>query len=264
MMPHDGSLWILAGRWSAKNGDMRAARDFFLRGCRFCTKDSAVWIERARCEMEWLGKLEKKNKGKSVKAIAPIEQTYGDGDDALVIEDSDEDDEDGNLLPDPMAGSAKAVDTVEREKATNPAMQKVMEGEIPIMVFNSSREQPFFSADVAEQFFEMFTSFGAVAVQPRISQHVLETLREQYPRDPATCNCHVREPIIGVSPQTADFARALREVLSRLSDAMATTVDKPALERKTAAWVDGCLATPGLDEGIKTVLEHTKGKLGSQ
>lgn len=213
--------------------------------------------------MEWLAKLEKKNKGKPTKTIAPIEQTYSNGDDALVIEDSDDEDvdEDGNLLPDPSAGSAKALSKVETEKAINPAMQKVMDGEIPVMIFNSTREQSFFSADVAGQFFEMFTSFRAITVQPRISQHVLEVLDEHYPSSAATCSCRIREPIIGVSPQTADFARALREVLSRLNKGLETTDDVPALKQKTVSWIDECLATPGLDEGIKTVLEHTKGKL---
>lgn len=265
MMPHDGSLWILAGKWSAKNGDMRNARDYFLRGCRFCTKDATVWVERARCEMEWLGKLERKNKGNPAKTIKPLEHTYGGDEDALELESEDEGsgDEDGNVLPDPTAGASKAVKE-QAQKEVNPAMQKVLEGEIPIMIFNSSRQQPLFSADAAEMFFEMFTSFRAISVQPRISKHVLDVMDEEYPEDPATCNCHVREPIIGVSPHTAEFPRALREVLPRLNKYMASTNDKPALQRKTVAWIDGLLATPGLDEGIKTVLQHTKGKVVAQ
>ncbi|EGY19618.1 U3 snoRNP protein [Verticillium dahliae VdLs.17] len=62
LMPRDAELWVLAGRRAAKNGDMGTARGYFMRGCRFCTVDGGLWVEYARCEMEWLAKMERNRK----------------------------------------------------------------------------------------------------------------------------------------------------------------------------------------------------------
>ncbi|KAJ3496835.1 hypothetical protein NLG97_g2367 [Lecanicillium saksenae] len=53
-----------------------------------------------------------------------------------------------------------------------------------------------------------------------------------------------------------------RQLAQRSSGStLASTSDREALAKKTEAWIDECLAVEGLDEGIKTVLEHTKGSL---
>ncbi len=40
MHPTDVGLWKLAGTRAARNGDMAGAREYFMRGCRFCNTDS--------------------------------------------------------------------------------------------------------------------------------------------------------------------------------------------------------------------------------
>lgn len=260
MMPHDSQLWVMAGRRSARNGDMAAARSFFMRGCRFCTKDASLWVEYSRCEMEWLEKVDKR-KSKTDDPLRP-DRPEGD-DDELRVEDSDEEDEDqedGTLLPEPSKAEAKVIDKkAAKQLANNPAM----DGAIPIAIFDISRKQPFFNAESAEQFFTMLASFKDVSVQPRISQHVLDTMDQAYPNHPATCNCHVRESILGVNPKTADFPRGLREALPRLSKYLEVTTDRAELERKTNQWIDEYLAVEELDEGIRKVLEHTKNNLST-
>ena len=261
MMPHDSQLWVMAGRRSARNGDMAAARSFFMRGCRFCTKDVSLWVEYARCEMEWLQKVDKR-KSKSDDPLRP-DRPEGD-DDELRIEDSDEEDdadeEGGTLLPEPSKAQAKVIDKqTAKQLANNPAM----DGAIPVAIFDISRKQPFFNADSAEQFFTMLAFFKDVSAQLRISQHVLDTLDQAYPNHPATCNCHIREPILGLSTKTADFPRGLREVLSRLGKYLEVTTDRVELEKKTKQWIDEYLAVEDLDDGIRMVLEHTKSQLGA-
>lgn len=257
MMPNDSEMWIMAGRRSARNGDMAAARGFFMRGCRFCTKDGRLWVEYARCEMEWLEKVDKRKLGKN--GSDPLRPDRAEHDDELLLGDSDDDeDEDGTLLPEPSRAQAKVIDKSAAQKLeSNPAM----DGAIPMAIFDISKKQPFFNAEVAEKFFDLFTSFTEVSVQPRISQHVLDTLDQEYPNHPSTCISHIRQPIIGVSPQTADFPKNLREVLARLSKSLEATTDRPELERKVVSWIDGVLALENIDEGIRAVLEHTKKKV---
>ncbi|KAM0347964.1 hypothetical protein ACHAPU_004465 [Fusarium lateritium] len=255
MMPTDPELWAMAGRRSAKNGDMAAARGFFMRGCRFCTTNEKLWIEYARSEMEWLEKVDKR------KAVAKPGQDVlrpdreEDGDELRLI---DSDDEDGDDLPEPSNAQAKVIDKQSAQQLkSNPAM----DGAIPMAIFDISKKQAFFNANTAETFFDLFASFTKVSAQPRISQHVLDVLDQEYPNQPATCNVHIRQPIIGVDPQTAEFPKNLREVLARLNSYLNTTTDRAVLQKKTIAWIDGYLALDVLDEGIRTVLEHTKKKL---
>lgn len=255
MMPTDPELWAMAGRRSAKNGDMAAARGFFMRGCRFCTTNEKLWVEYARSEMEWLEKVDKRKEtakpGHDVLRPDRIE----DGDELRLIDSDDEDDED---LPEPSKSQAKVIDKQSAQQlASNPAM----DGAIPMAIFDISRKQPFFNANVAETFFELFASFNKLASQPRISQHVLDVLDQEYPNHPATCNAHIRQPIIGVNPQTAEFPMNLREVLARLNQYLSETTDQAELQRKTASWIDGYLALENLDESIRLVLEHTKKKM---
>lgn len=260
MMPTDADLWVMAGRRSAKNGDMAAARSFFMRGCRFCTADCALWVEYARCEMEWLVRMEdKKSKSKTKEAI-PARRPADD--DELRLDDSDDEDaedENGVILPEPTTpAQAKVIDkSAAQQLASNPAL----DGAIPMAIFDISRKQPFYKPDVAERFFLMFATFRQLPVYSRISQHVLDALESQSPKDSATASCLIRQPIAGVSPLTAEFPRGLREALPLLQKHLATTSDRPALVAKTEAWIDECLAVEGLDEGIKTVLTHTKASL---
>jgi U3 small nucleolar RNA-associated protein 6 len=253
MMPTDTDFWIIAGRRSAKHGDMAAARGFFMRGCRFCTKDCKLWLEYARSEMEWLAKVDqRKSEKKGVDALRP--DRVDDGDELRIVDSDDEDDE-GGMLPEPSQAQAKVIDKEASEQLkSNPAM----DGAIPMAIYDISRRQAFFTPDVAESFFFMFSSFKTLSVQPRISQHVLDSLIEEYPNHPSTCNCYIRQPILGVKANTADFPRGLRVVLTRLGEKWDTTTDKAELGRKTTAWMDGYLANPGLDDGIRQVLEHTK------
>ncbi|KFH48207.1 U3 small nucleolar RNA-associated protein-like protein [Hapsidospora chrysogenum ATCC 11550] len=261
MMPHDTQLWVMAGRRSARSGDMAAARGFFMRGCRFCTQDGTLWIEYARCEMEWLKKVDQR---KSKPGADPLRPDRPQGDDEIRIHDSDEEedgDEEGDvLLPEPSKDEAKVIDKkAAKQLQNNPAM----DGAIPMAIFDIARKQRFFNADSAEQFFVMFASFKDVSVQPQISRHVLDAMDQVYPNHPATCNVHIRQPILGVSPKTADFPRGLREVIPRLSKYLEVTTDRAELERKTARWIDEYLTVEDLDGGIRKVLEHTKGKLAS-
>ncbi|PFH57168.1 hypothetical protein XA68_15413 [Ophiocordyceps unilateralis] len=264
MKPTDSELWIMAGRRSAHNGDMASARSFFMRGCRFCTKDCGLWLEYARCEMQWLAKVDKRKEAPKTDALRP--DRTDDGDElSLLGSDDDDDDDEGNEDGEggsglPVASNARpnVIDQHSRQVLeSNPAM----DGAIPMAIFDIARKQVFFTPDFAETFFIMISSFRNVSVQPKISQHVLDTMDTMYPNHPSTCSCHIRQPILGLSPHTAEFPRNLRDVLVRMTERLETTTDRPALVQKTMAWMDEYLALDNLDKGIRAVLEHIKGKV---
>ncbi|KAK2027322.1 U3 small nucleolar RNA-associated protein 6 [Colletotrichum zoysiae] len=267
MMPTDPDLWVFAGRRSASNGDMGGARGYFMRGCRFCTTEGTLWVEYARCEMEWLAKMEAKKGPAGSKKKAeqenPLAGEKMDDDDEIKFNDDDgdeqdDDDDDASRLP-TLAKDKVMNDEESRALKNNPAL----DGAIPIAIFDIAQKQPFFGPDVAERFFDMFASFAKVSSATKIAAHVVDALRERDPAHPAAWNCYIRLPLVGVSPDTPQFPLGLRDVLSRLGQGLDQTSDKAALQRKSLVWIDLVLLVKDLDEGIRTVLEHTKGKLQS-
>lgn len=273
MHPAKPELWVLAGRRSAASGDMPTARGFFMRGVRFCTRDPAVWLEYARCEMEWLEHMEARGKGGNNNnnrngdsgAERAIQEQAEHSDDEIQLggdnsEDDEEEDEvgeDGRLvLPDPEKAAKKKVfdeATAQKLAKKNPAL----DGAIPLAIFDISRKQPFFNAAVTEQFFDLFAVFDKVSSQGRIIQHVLDTMQDLYPNDPSTLYCYIRQPLVGVAINTPAYPKALREALARLKSSVPTTADRPKLVEKVQSWLEPVVALKDLDTGIRAVLEHT-------
>ncbi|KAK1461615.1 U3 small nucleolar RNA-associated protein 6 [Colletotrichum melonis] len=265
MMPTDADLWIFAGRRSASNGDMGGARGYFMRGCRFCTSEGTLWIEYARCEMEWLAKMQAKKGGSKKKAEQenPLAGEKMDDDDEIkLIDEDDEEDEDEDVLSLPVPGKEKK-EAIDEEESKALKHNPALDGAIPMAIFDISRKQPFYNPEVAERFFDMFASFAKVSSASKILQHVVDVMREQDAAHPATWNCYIRLPLVGVSPDTPEFPLGLREVLSRLGKGLDETSDKAALESKSLVWIELVLLFKGLDEGIRTVLEHTRDQLQS-
>lgn len=271
MHPREPGLWILAGRRAARNGDMDGARAYFMRGCRFCAADGAVWVEYARSEMEWLARVEAKIAAPAAKVVpeekAKIVGGMDEDGNMQFSEDSDDggEDEDGLVLPDPDAEfKKKGKRKVFSEEAVgklegNPALG----GAIPLAIFDIAKKQPFFGAPAAEAFFDVFVPYTAVSSLQKILQHVLDCMVTSYPNHPSTFNCLVRQPLVGVDPHTSAYPKALREALARLKDGLEKTEDRAGLVAKTMAWIEPILAVEDLDNGIRIVLEHTKGKLES-
>uniref|UniRef100_L7IVZ0 U3 small nucleolar RNA-associated protein 6 N-terminal domain-containing protein n=1 Tax=Pyricularia oryzae (strain P131) TaxID=1143193 RepID=L7IVZ0_PYRO1 len=271
--PQDAELWTLVGRRSAANGDMDGARAYFLRGCRFCTKSVFIWVEYARVEMEWLAKVESRGKGKKALAALRKEQSADDSDQIKLKDDSDEsdDDDDGNMIPDREMAAAKALERQQAPKLVDEEAVEKLEkspalgGAIPRAIFDIATKQKFFEATSAEAFFNMFSRF-IFTVEPcaDLIQHVLDTMMKSFERHPATWDCYIRQPLLPVQDfTTADFPRALRESLGRLTKGLEATDRKSELAGKTLSWVVSLLSKQGLDQSIETVLEMTKKKMES-
>lgn len=275
MLPRDAGLWVMAAQRSASHGDMAGARSLFMRGCRFCDGEGTVWVEYVRCEMEWLQKMDaKKPGGGSARArleAAAAADGQSDGDDDEIrfeASDSEDEDEDGVITRDADAlsgGSGSKPKKVfsadnKAELVSNPAL----DGAIPMAIFDISRKQPFFSAAVAEDFFDAVAAFNlAVSAAPTILQHVLDAMQEAFPASAETGFCYIRQPVAGASPFTPEFPRGLREVYGRLVPTVEASADADGLRAKLVDWIDGLLRLDGLDEAIVTVLEHMKQLVGS-
>lgn len=262
--PTKTELWLYAAKWTLEEeSDMNGARSYMQRGTRFCTRSKELWIEYAKLEMIYLAKIGMRRKilgldrtaKPTVGAITDVEQEDTDftsGADLIAIPDT------ANDMLQPTSMLAVKVD---EEAVQDPMTTPALMGAIPIAIFNEARKQPFYCAAVAEEFFNMFATFTGVHCQARVVQHVVDTMTESFPTDPATCNCLVRQPMVNVEPLSVEFPPALGSALEALNILMETTSDKASLSKKTTLWIEPILALEGLDSGIKTVLRQTIRKL---
>lgn len=243
---------------------MNGARSYMQRGTRFCIGSKELWIEYAKLEMIYLAKISARRRilgldrsqeiGASTEAT---EDTEGDtgfatSDDVIHIP---------NFKAHTLQSTLMEVVKVDTEAVNDPMTTPALNGAIPLAIFDHAKKQPFFSAAVAEDFFAMFASFTQIHCLAKVLQHVVSSMMDAYPTDPASCNCYVRQPIIGIGPLNVDFPMALASSLERLKESRDKTSDSNQLSRKVRAWIEPIMAVEGLDIGVETVLRHTLRKL---
>lgn len=261
--PTKSELWLYAARYALENeADMNGARSYMQRGTRFCIQSKDLWIEYAKLEMIYLAKIAMRRRilGLDVDNLAEaadeMDETedFPSSKDMITIPDFKP-----NGLRPSMIESVKVDSEATKDPMTTPALQ----GAIPIAIFDAARKQPFFCPSAAEDFFNMFALFPQVRCLPKILQHVLDSRVELYSTDACTCNCYIRQPLVGINPNTPEFPGALGSCLDRLKESMEKTKDKAELAKKTRAWIEPILALEELDPGILTVLTHTVRKLNT-
>lgn len=257
--PTKSELWLYAARVTLESeADMNGARSYMQRGTRFCTTSKDLWIEYAKLEMIYLAKIAMRRRILGLD----VEDTE---EDAMEVDEAADDtgfatSEDMIAIPDfktnSMRPSAIAKVEVDSEATKDPMTTPALNGAIPLAIFDAARKQPFFCASAAEAFFDMFAAFSQVRCLSKILQHVLDAMVELYPIDPFTSNCYTRQPIVGISPLSAEFAVALGVSLARLKDSMGKVKNKAELAKRTRAWTAPILELEDLDPGIRVVLQH--------
>ncbi|CZR64241.1 related to UTP6-U3 snoRNP protein [Phialocephala subalpina] len=259
--PTKSELWLYAARWTLEaEADMNGARSYMQRGTRFCTTSKDLWIEYAKLEMIYLAKITMRRKILGLD----VEDTQ---EDTMEIDEGVNDagfttSEDMIAIPDFKTNSIR-LSMVERvevdsEASKDPMTTPALNGAIPLAIFDAARTQPFFCASTAEAFFDMFAMFSQVRCLSTILQHVLDVMVELYPIDPFTCSCYIRQPVMGISPLSAEFVVALGTSLARLKESMGKIKDKAELAKRTRAWTKPILELEDLDPGIRAVLEHMR------
>ncbi len=259
--PTKSELWLYAARYALEHeADMNGARSYMQRGTRFCIQSKDLWIEYAKLEMIYLAKIAMRRRilgldiAKSIETPDEMDETedFSYSKDMIAIPDFK-----SNSLRPSMIEGVKVDSEATKDPMETPALQ----GAIPLAIFDAARKQPFFCPSAAEDFFDMFALFTQVRCLPKILQHVLESMVKLYSTDACTCNCYIRQPLVGVDPTSPDFPGALASSLDRLKESMEKANDKARLAKKTKAWIERVLALEELDPGIQTVLRCMLRKL---
>jgi len=150
---------------------------------------------------------------------------------------------------------------VDAEAVRDPITTPALNGAIPLAIFDHATKQPFYNASVAEGFFNMFSVFREVGALPKIIQHVVDSMKEQFPTDPSTWTCFVKQSVVGTNPLNAEFPTALLESLGRLKISLDEVENKAMFSKKMESWMESILGLKDLDPGIEKVLQFQIRKL---
>jgi U3 small nucleolar RNA-associated protein 6 len=210
--PTKPELWIYAANYFMESqGDITDARSYMQRGLRFCKNSEVLWLEYAKLETVYVGK------------IAGRRRILGLDVDRTRMPDVDADD-DVIALPEVTAEdvnpSLRKEDGVDEVALQNLASAPILTGAIPIAVFDSAMKQFNNGPVVAEKFFEMFAEFDQVPCTRRILQHVLGHLEQTSPRAVETIACSFRSQLFSLRPVSEDFPVALGNALEFLGTAI--------------------------------------------
>ncbi|KAH9879816.1 hypothetical protein J1614_001840 [Plenodomus biglobosus] len=208
--PTKPDIWILAANYFMDTqADITNARSYMQRGLRFCKNSELLWLEYAKLETIYVGKIAGRRKILGLD-IDRTEQQHG----------ADED-EDMIALPQITAEdvnpSLKQDDGVDEVALQNLAAAPILTGAIPLAVFDSAMKQFQGKPRVAENFFAMFAEFEQLSCIPRILEHVLDYLEQNASQAVETAICRFHMQLFGRDPAKADFPAALGDALDLIS-----------------------------------------------
>ncbi|KNG47623.1 rrna processing protein utp6 [Stemphylium lycopersici] len=209
--PTKPDIWILAANYFMDTqADITNARSYMQRGLRFCKSQDVMWLEYAKLETIYVGKIAGRRKILGLD----VDRTQKPG--------TDEDgDEDMIALPQVTAEdvnpSLKQDDGVDEVALQNLASAPVLTGAIPLAVFDSAMKQFQGKPRLAERFFDMFAEFEQLSCIPRILQHVLDYLQQNSPQAVETAICRFHMQLYGCDPTDPEIALTLSKALDLIS-----------------------------------------------
>ncbi|KAH7085921.1 U3 small nucleolar RNA-associated protein 6-domain-containing protein [Paraphoma chrysanthemicola] len=214
--PTKPEIWVHAANYFMDTqADITNARSYMQRGLRFCKNSEYLWVEYAKLETIYVGKIAGRRKILGLDADHSKAQEAGDDGDGDV---------DMISLPQVTAEdinpSLKQNDGVDEVALQNLASAPVLTGAIPLAVFDSAMKQFQGKPKVAERFFAMFAEFEQLSCIPRILQHVLEYLHQISPQSVDTAICEFRVRLFGRNPADPEFPPALADAFDTMSAAL--------------------------------------------
>ncbi|OAK99943.1 hypothetical protein IQ06DRAFT_222746 [Phaeosphaeriaceae sp. SRC1lsM3a] len=210
--PTKPEIWVHAANYFMDTqADITNARSYMQRGLRFCKNSEYLWVEYAKLETIYVGKIAGRRKILGLDVDHTKTQTEDDGDvDMIALP---------HVTAEDINPSLKQDDGVDEVALQNLASAPVLTGAIPLAVFESAMKQFQGKARVAEKFFAMFAEFEQLAIAPRMLQRVLEYMQETAPQSVQTAVCEFRMHLFGRNPADAEFPLALADALDLISTA---------------------------------------------
>ncbi|KAK6360714.1 U3 snoRNP protein [Orbilia blumenaviensis] len=272
--PTNPDLWIYAAKVAIDDTDnMADARNYMQKGLRFSRRTSKeLWVEYAKFECVFISKVAEKT-----ATILGLENSDAPDPNGLNFDDIEEDSSvtlegDEIMLPEitesELNGEPEPSQEDEnlRQKLTEQANKDVLEGVIPIIVFEEAIEAIPNDSSLPVAFFKMFERFGDLACQKKLLACVDVHLMTTYPTDAGALLCHVRESLAGIQITDAAFPAALKVSFKRFGEARSKTDDKKAVYDGFVSILGDILGKGrslegGLDESLEKALRLFLGRV---
>lgn len=218
MHPTKSELWIYAASYALDlQADIGGARGYMQRGLRFCPKSRDIWVEYAKLEMMYIGKIEGRR-----KILGLDVDRSQEAQDAL-----DEDENADEMALPTITGedvnpALPQDDSIDKLALQNLASTPVMTGAIPKAIFDAAMKEFRFNsnAPVAEAFFSMLTTFAHLSCTKSILQHIIAYLEANAANSIELMRCRIQLPLVGVDPPSAELLVALQETLRETKRAL--------------------------------------------
>lgn len=259
--PTKPELWTLAANYFMDSqADITNARSYMQRGLRFCKNSEEMWLDYARLETIYVGK------------IAGRRKILGLDIDRTQKPQAEDEDEDMMKLPDVTAEdinpSLKQDDGVDEVALQNLASAPVLTGAIPLAIFDSAMKQFQGRPRVVEKFFNMFAEFDQLACIPRILQHVLDHLQQSYPQAVENAICRFSMQLFGQHPSSPEFPVVLGDAFEHVSSAIeqypseANRLAEVAVRQLLTVQRSSADVDPALQKAIRSTLRKYMKTLG--
>ena len=260
--PTKPELWTLAANYFMDSqADITNARSYMQRGLRFCKSSEDIWLDYAKLETIYVGK------------IAGRRKILGLDIDRTKKQQTEDEDTDMIALPDVTAEdinpSLKQDDGVDEVALQNMASAPVLTGAIPLAIFDSAMKQFQNRPKVVEKFFDMFAEFDQLACIPRILQHVLDYLQQTHPKAVENAICNFRMQLFGQHPGSPEFPVVLGDAFDSISSAIdthpseATRLAEVAVRQLLTIQRSSADIDPALQKAIRSTLRKYMKALGS-
>jgi U3 small nucleolar RNA-associated protein 6 len=210
--PTKPEIWVHAANYFMDTqADMTNARSYMQRGLRFCKNSEHLWLEYAKLETIYIGKIAGRRKILGLDGDRTKAQTEDDGDVDMISLPQ--------VTAEDINPSLKQDDGVDEVALQNLASAPILTGAIPLAVFDSAMKQFQGKVRVAEKFFTMFAEFEQLSCVPRMLQHVLEFLQQSSPQSVEAAICKFRMQLFGRNPADPEFPPILADALDLISAA---------------------------------------------
>ncbi|KAL8909171.1 MAG: hypothetical protein Q9207_000345 [Kuettlingeria erythrocarpa] len=259
--PTSPELWVYAADHAMdERGDVTEARSYMQRGLRFCSGSKHLWSEYLKLEMIYLVKIMARRHilGLDATASKRHKAPKDEAPDADMVPLALVTTED--VVSEQHTLNTARVEASEHRFAATPALT----GAIPIVIFNSALSKFPGDAVFGAHMFDVVAEFHQLQCTQRILQHIVHTLMTAAPASPATMNCFIREPAVGLGATSTLLPGGLITVLDRFDSTVQKLerLDKPFEKIRTRAkvsrnmmqWIMPYLDTLELDPDIRAVL----------
>lgn len=251
--PQRPELWIYAAKFVVEeHSDMTEARSYMQQGLRFCKRSKNLWLEYAKLEMVYIGKIAARRRilglGKGQGRNIGKNMSEPVDNDLIALPEITEED----INPD-GDGIEEANEVTLRKLESIP----VFSGAIPMAVFDAAHKQ--FDSDIVfeRDFYQLFAQFDEVPCLGRILNHVVASMLQSSPDSHHTQICHIRVHVEDLEPGSAAFPARLQASLSDLRSRLSSSKEQRDLALEAARWLTILSRAETLDTSLKKVLALT-------